>query len=96
MATQKQSLADSKKMFSITIYKEGEEQGQILVIDPLSQCSDFIIRKVQKLKETAMALSCNFRCNLEHDKNQFVTGVELYWDNNGIERTHRIIVQEYK
>ncbi len=83
------------KLFSITVYKEGQETGNIIHLDQLSPCGDFILRKIKSLETQAMFLGCNFRYNLEKSHG-VTTGAELYWDNNGIDRTHRIVVQEYK
>ena len=87
----------AKKMFQVCILDEKNKDfpGRILHIGTMQECSTFVNKKMVEMSSLAVMLGIDMRGQKEYSGNgAWTTGYHLYWDSS--ERTHRIIVDEYK
>jgi hypothetical protein len=87
----------AKKMFQVCILEEAHKEfpGRVLFMGSMKECSTFLNKKVMEMSSLAVMLGIDMRGQKEYSGNgAWTTGYHLYWDS--AERTHRIIVEEYK
>jgi hypothetical protein len=83
-------------MYQVVIYETGEDQGKILFLGTLKDCSEHIEQTIAALVHSAYFLSVDIRGQKEFSTNTgdvLTTGYNLYWGSPL--RTHRITVDRY-
>jgi len=95
--TVKRNVKKVQKMYMITIYQKYVEEGKVLGLGTISEVSVIIEKAVHHIVKAADILSMDFRGQKETaviDDEVYVTGWHIYL--NSLERTHRIVIDEYK
>lgn len=95
--TVKRNVKKVQKMYMVTIYQKYVEEGKVLGIGTISEVSDMIRQNVHYIEKAADILSMDLKDMRETaviDGEEYITGWHIYL--NSLERTHRIVIDEYK